>query len=70
MRRILNKLNTQNPPAIKFSNSCRATGKQEPNEVDQEVLEDTQLKLMHQVHNKQCESVEIKVSKCGVECIL
>jgi len=55
---------------IKFSNSCRTTGKQKPNKVDQEVPEDTQLKLMHQVHNEQYESVETRVSKSGVECIL
>jgi hypothetical protein len=30
---------------------------QKPEKMDQEVLEDTQLKLMHQIHNKQQESV-------------
>ena len=38
--------------------------------MDQEVPEDTQLKLMHQVHNKQHKSIETRVSKSGVECIL
>jgi len=36
--------------------------------MDQEVLEDTQLKLVHQIHNKQQESVE--ASEFRVECIL
>ena len=47
MRGMPIKLNTRNLLMIKFSNSCRTTGKQKPNEMDEKVLEDTQLKLMH-----------------------
>jgi len=36
--------------------------------MDQEVFKDTQLKLMHQIHNKQQKSVQ--VGEFNVECIL
>lgn len=62
--------NAKDAPMIKFSNSCRTTGKEKPKQVDQKVLKDTQLNLMHQVHNKKHKSVETRVSKSGVECIL
>jgi hypothetical protein len=41
---------------------------QKPEKMDQEVLKDPQLKLMHQIHNKQQEGVEIK--ELSVERIL
>jgi hypothetical protein len=70
VRRVPIKLGTKNIPIVKLSNSCRTTGKEKPDEMDQETLKDTQLKLMHQVYNKQHESVETRASKSGVECIL
>ena len=70
IKRMLIESNTKNLLVIKFSNSCRTTGKQEPNKMDEEVFEDTQLKFMHQVHKKQHEGVDIRVRESGVECIL
>jgi len=70
IRGVLIKSNAKDLPTIKFSDSCRTTGKEKPKKVNQKVLEDTQLNLMHQVHNKKHKSVETRVSKSGVECIL
>ena len=41
------KSNAKDLLTIKFSNSCRTTGKEKPKQVDQKVLKDTQLNLMH-----------------------
>jgi hypothetical protein len=61
---------TVHSPTVEFCNDIRALSIEDPNEMSQDGLPDTQFEFVHEVHNEKGEDVEPKLRKGRDEGVL